>query len=143
MDHAPRNHKSLARLEVDRSALEIDDEVSVEHKKELIVLVVLVPVILALHDAETDHGVVDLAERLVVPAIGARADQSGHIDDSELRKFCVEKGSVRVVFRVGHVTILAVVCSLLTPSAVSKVRSPSHAFYWGWPQISLGDVRDC
>jgi hypothetical protein len=53
--------KTLARLQINALAFEIDDEMTVKDKEEFIVVVVLVPVILALHDAEADDRFVDLA----------------------------------------------------------------------------------
>jgi hypothetical protein len=41
---------------------------------------VLVPMVLALHDAETDDGIVHLAQRLVVPAVGTRIYQRGDVN---------------------------------------------------------------
>src|ERR1700751_1202205 len=37
-----------------RASLQIDDERAAEHEKELVVFFVLVPMVLALHDAETN-----------------------------------------------------------------------------------------
>ena len=54
---------------------------TIQDKEELIVLVVFVPVILTLHDAKADHCVVDLAQRLVVPLVGASLDEIRNIDD--------------------------------------------------------------
>src|SRR5690349_11589226 len=50
---ALRHDEAFLRLEDDAALLEIDDEVALEHEEELVVVVVLVPVILALHDTET------------------------------------------------------------------------------------------
>ena len=61
MNDAFRNDKPLSRLQLHRTILQIDDEAPVEHKKEFIVVVVLVPVLLALHYAEPDDGTVYLA----------------------------------------------------------------------------------
>ena len=41
-----------------------------EDKEELVIVVVLMPVILALQDTQPDNRIVDLAQRLVVPAVG-------------------------------------------------------------------------
>src|SRR6516165_7938957 len=42
-----------------------------EHEKEFVVVIVLMPMILALHDAEAYNGIVHLAERLIIPLVGA------------------------------------------------------------------------
>src|SRR5687768_16843396 len=57
--HALGHHIALARLEVDRLAFQVDDEVTLEDKKELVIVVMLVPVILTLQDTKPDHGLVD------------------------------------------------------------------------------------
>ncbi len=45
-----RDYKALARLQVDRLAFEVDDKMTVEHKEELVIVVVLVPMVFTLHD---------------------------------------------------------------------------------------------
>src|SRR5215207_3093570 len=59
-------HHSAWRHSV-RALLEIDEEPTFDDVEELVVGVVLMPVILALHDAEAYDRVVDAGERLVVP----------------------------------------------------------------------------
>ena len=80
MDDALRDNKALSLSKLDASILEIDDETTFEDKEELVVVVVFVPVILALHDAEPNDRIVHLAQRLVVPAVGTRRDQRGHVN---------------------------------------------------------------
>lgn len=55
MDNALRYDKTLSWLKIDRTVLEINDEVAVKHKKELVIVVVAVPVILALHYAKANN----------------------------------------------------------------------------------------
>src|ERR1700752_5403509 len=64
MHHAFRHHESLEPLQIDGAVLQVDDEVPVEKEEELIVVVVLVPVILTLHETQANPRVVDLAEFL-------------------------------------------------------------------------------
>src|SRR5205807_2594388 len=92
--HAFRNDEAFESLQIDRAVLEIDDEVPLEDKEELIVAIVLVPVILALHHPEADDGVVDLAECLVVPAVPAVRHERRHVDYAERRELDVEMGGV-------------------------------------------------
>ena len=61
MNDALRDNKPLLLRKLDTSILEINDKATVENKEELIVVVVFVPVILALHDAETNDRTVHLA----------------------------------------------------------------------------------
>jgi len=49
MHDAAWNHESLTRLQINRLVLQIDNEVTVKHKEELVFVVVFMPVILALH----------------------------------------------------------------------------------------------
>lgn len=80
MNDALRDHKALSLSKLDASLLEVDNETAFKNKEELVVVVVLVPMVLALHDAETDDRIVHLAQRLVVPAVGTRIHQRGHVN---------------------------------------------------------------
>lgn len=68
-----RNHAT--RGDTIRLRLEIDQERTVENKEELVVVSVLVPVILSLHDAEANDGFVHANERLIVPRLLNRGDE--------------------------------------------------------------------
>ena len=70
------NDKSLLWLQINRAIFKIDDEVPLQDKEELIVVVMFVPVVFALHDSQANNGVVHLAERLVIPLLGAGFYQS-------------------------------------------------------------------
>jgi hypothetical protein len=103
MDDAFGYDEAFSRLQIDRTVLEIDDEVAFEHEKELVIILVPVPVILALHYAEANHRIIHLAQRLVVPTIGAGLDQSRHIDRGERRKSDIQVCGIRIRFRIWHV----------------------------------------
>jgi pimeloyl-ACP methyl ester carboxylesterase len=47
--HSSRNYEALARTELHRAVVKVDEKLAFDHIKELIVMVVLVPVILALN----------------------------------------------------------------------------------------------
>jgi hypothetical protein len=81
MEGAFRDHEPLARLKVNGPAFKVDDEVAVQYEKELVVIVVLVPVILTLQNPQPDDRLVYLAQRLVVPRISAGLYQGRDIDD--------------------------------------------------------------
>ena len=70
MRHTLWNDEALIGQELDRSPLEIHDEPTAQDVEKLIVIVVFVPMVLALHDAEPHNGVVHLAQRLIVPLVG-------------------------------------------------------------------------
>src|SRR5262249_32888362 len=99
---APWHDEALERLELDRAVLEVDEEAALEHEEELVVLVVLVPVVLTLEDAEADDRVVHLAERLVVPGVVALRDERGHVDDAQGRELDVEVRRVGIGLRLTH-----------------------------------------
>ena len=58
MHHSFWNDEALTRQKVDRALFEIDDEASAKNEEELIVVIMLMPVIFPLHDAEPDNGIV-------------------------------------------------------------------------------------
>jgi len=102
MQDAARHDKALSCAEFDRTSFKIDDELALNDIEELVVGVVLVPVILALHHTESDHGVIHLAERLVVPLEPASVDQRLDVDNFESRIEDVETGLVRIGGGLGH-----------------------------------------
>jgi hypothetical protein len=55
MDNASRYDKAFSWLKIDGTVLKINDEVAFKHKKELIIVLVAVPVILALHYAKANN----------------------------------------------------------------------------------------
>ena len=55
MDDAFRDDKAFSWLQIDRTVLEINDEVAFKYKKELVIVLVAVPVILTLHYAEANN----------------------------------------------------------------------------------------
>jgi hypothetical protein len=61
MDDSLWYDKSLLPVELNAPILEVHDKAAVEDKEELVIVVVLVPVILTLQDAQPNDRVVDLA----------------------------------------------------------------------------------
>jgi hypothetical protein len=102
MQHAFGHDITFPWLKVDRFAFEVDDEVTVQHKEELVVIVVLVPVILALHDAQADDGLVDATERLVAPLVGAGIHKRLYVDDGESWELDVEVRRVGTFLALTH-----------------------------------------
>jgi hypothetical protein len=68
MPHAVRYHEALLPCELDSSILQVDQEAALDDIEELIFVGVVVPVILALDDAQADNGIVDPAQGLIEPA---------------------------------------------------------------------------
>ncbi len=65
------DNKALPRGEIDSRIFEVNEEPSIENEKELVDVLVLVPVILALNHCHSDNRIVYLAKRLVVPLVRA------------------------------------------------------------------------
>ena len=80
MAHTFGNNEALLRCKIDNAILEIDQEMSVENKKEFIDVFVFVPVLFALNYRQPDDRVVYFTKRLVVPLVGAGIGQLLHID---------------------------------------------------------------
>jgi hypothetical protein len=96
------NDKSLLWLQINRAIFEIDDEVPLQDKEEFVVVVMFVPVVLALHDSQANNGVVHLAERLVVPLLGAGFHQGWNVHQLERRKLDIEVSGVRIIMLFAH-----------------------------------------
>jgi hypothetical protein len=99
MVHAFGHDKALPRRKIDCAILQIDQETSLEDEKEFIDLLVLVPVILALHDRHPDDRIVHLAKRLVVPFVGTGICQLLYIDQLKGPVQNVEISFVRKILR--------------------------------------------
>ena len=69
MQHSLRYDESLALAELHRAALQVDQEFSFDDIKELVEIVVLVPVILSLDHTQPHDRVVHLAQCLIVPRV--------------------------------------------------------------------------
>ena len=91
------NDKSLLWLQINRAIFKIDDEVPLQDEEELVVVVMFVPVVFALHDSQANNGVVHLAERLVIPLLGAGFHQGWNVNQVERGKLYVEVSSVRII----------------------------------------------
>lgn len=102
MPDAFGNDESLPWLQINRAIFEINDEVSLQDKEEFVVVIMFVPMVLTLHDAEANNRVVHLAERLVIPLIGAGFDQSRNVHQAERWKLDIEVGSVRIILLLAH-----------------------------------------
>jgi len=99
MAHTFRHDEALAWQKIDGAIFEIDQEMPIEHEKEFIDLLVFVPVIFALHHGHPDNRVVHLAQRLVVPFVGAGIRQLLHIDQFNRSVQNVKVSPVRKILR--------------------------------------------
>src|SRR5262249_7120047 len=80
MSNAFWNDKALTWGQLDDFVLKVDQEFSIEHKKELVDVIVFVPVIFTLQHAESHHRIVHFAQRLVVPLVLAGISQLLHVN---------------------------------------------------------------
>src|SRR5262245_24419992 len=96
MNYSLWDHKSLLCSQVDASIFKIDDEMPLQHEEELVVVVVFVPVVLPLHYAESNHGIVDFTQGLVVPAVLANADQCRDIHQTQRGKLDAKMRCIRI-----------------------------------------------
>jgi hypothetical protein len=80
MAHTFRHDEALSRRKIDNAIFKVDQEMSIEDKKEFIDVFVFVPMILALDYGQPDDRIVYLAKRLIVPLVCARIGQLLHID---------------------------------------------------------------
>src|SRR5437667_10443701 len=80
MAHAFGHDEALLRSKIDDTIFEIDQEMSVENKKEFIDVFECVPMIFALNHRQPNNRIVHLAKRLVVPRVRAGIGEFLHID---------------------------------------------------------------
>jgi hypothetical protein len=140
MDDTFGNDKPFLWLQIDRPTLKIDDEVPLKNKEKFIIVLVFVPVIFALHDAKTYDGVIDLAKRLVIPAVRASSDERRDVHDTQPWKLHLQVGGVWVVFGVAQDKLLSFFFSRAranTTMAVSRAAVPSkptiickESYFW-------------
>src|SRR6516165_2461604 len=126
MHYALWDDKALIGQELDRSLLEIDYESAAQDVEKLIIIVVLVPVVLALHYAEPHDGIVHPAKRLIVPLVGDRLCQLIDIDQSEGIELYVEMRRVGKGFRFCHPQSPIVMVGELSGRPGAHARPPSR-----------------
>ena len=78
----------------------------------------LVPMVLALDDAQPDDRIVDLAECLVEPLVANRVDNGGNIDHLERGVLDIEMRGVREVGHLGRMRSIPAVYNLRTLGVV-------------------------
>ena len=93
-----RHDETLPRSKINDLVFKIDQEMAVENKEEFVDVIMLVPVVFALQNAEPHDRVVHLAKSLVVPFVRARIDQLLNIDYFERLVQNVEESLIRKIF---------------------------------------------
>jgi hypothetical protein len=99
-------NEALLRLKINRTVLKINDEMSLENEEELVIVIVLVPMVLTLHDTQTNNRIVHLAERLVVPLIRASRNERRDINEAKLWELDIKVRGVWVGLGVTHPGLL-------------------------------------
>ena len=94
--------ETLPGQEADCAIFQIDEQFAFYDIKELIVIVVLVPMVFAFHHAQADDGVIHLAERLIEPLVGAGTRESFLVDQFKGLMENIEPRFVRKIFASGH-----------------------------------------
>jgi hypothetical protein len=94
--------KSFLRTKLNGSTLQIEDQQAFQHKEEFIINIVLVPVMFAVPDAETDDGVIDPAKSLVTPIHLACVDHGRNVNRCKRWKSDRWIGGVEVCVAVCH-----------------------------------------
>jgi hypothetical protein len=102
VNHTLGDDKSLPGLQINGPVFQVDDEVPLEYEEEFVVVVVLVPVIFALQDTQSNNRIIHLTQRLVVPAVRARFDKCGNVNQAEGRKLDVEMRRIWEAFWIAH-----------------------------------------
>jgi len=100
-DTLGHNH-SLSRTELDRSAFEINQQLPLEHVEKFVIVIMLVSVVLALHNAKTHHGAIHLTESLVVPLVRTRIGERLFVNYLQWPVKDVQSRLVWKVFSAGH-----------------------------------------
>lgn len=83
MLHLFGDNKPLPRLQLHGSTFQIDQQHTIKDEEELIDIVVFMPVVFTLDDSHPNDRIVNLAQRLIVPFIGARIGELLHINQLE------------------------------------------------------------
>src|SRR5262249_7136500 len=129
MEDTARDGETLSREQFHRAALEIDEKPSVDDVEELVLLLVLVPVILALEHPEPHNRVVDLRQRLVVPAISARVSQGLQVDELQGLVQNVEMSSVRIGHLLTHTAAPPRTCGNASSPRARQSKIPRSLRY--------------
>ena len=127
MQHALRHGEALLRTQLDGSTLEIDDELSFNHVKELVLIVMLVPMEITVQHAKPDNAIIDLAQGLVEPLVFGLVLKRLHIDELERLELYIGMNRIRRL--ILHVNIpLRDSCKRpLQSGLLDRVVAPSAA----------------
>ena len=89
MEHTLGHGESLLWIQLNHAAFQINDKLALDDVEKLIFVIVLVPMELALQDAQTDNAVVDLTQRLVKPLVLRFLLQFAYVNQMQGRKLYI------------------------------------------------------
>jgi hypothetical protein len=135
--------KALTRLELDRFVFEVDQKISIEHKKEFVDVVVFMPMIFAFQNADPHHRVIHFAKRLIVPLVLARIDQLLNVNQLQRPVQNIQVSLVRKIFRFvyGHDVDLSTNCLGSARALACTVRRLAEQNFLS--ENYFNEVRDC
>jgi hypothetical protein len=81
--------------------LQIDQELALQNEKELVFVVVLVPVKFSLHDTKANDAIVHLTKSLVVPLLLPGGNEARYVHKLQKAKLHIEVNTVLVLFVQG------------------------------------------
>jgi len=99
MAHAFGHDEPLLRRKIDNAIFEINQKMSIENEKELIDVIVFVPMIFALNHRQPNNRIIHFAKRLVIPRVRAGIGQFLHIDQFKRSVQNVKVSPVRKISR--------------------------------------------
>ena len=102
VENAFGHDEALSGVQGHGSILEVDEKLALDHIEEFIIVIVFVPVIFAVKNAEANYRGVYLAKRLVVPLELAGIGELLFFNDLEGRVINVQTSFVGIRLRVAH-----------------------------------------
>jgi len=94
--HPSGDCHSLEGIQRNCSFFKVDQELTFENEKKLIVIIVLMPMILSLDDSHPHNAVIHLCESLIEPFVAASFDYCRNIYDFEMSKSYIKVCGVGV-----------------------------------------------
>jgi len=128
MAYAFRNDEAVTRAELNAPILKVDQEAALDYIEELVLVIVLMPVVFALHDSKPYHGVVHCTKGLVVPGVDAVICKLLYVNEFKAAKADVHVVDVPILHgRVAHVDIsklLVVQSDLNVRGLTAEIQRP-------------------
>lgn len=94
MDDTFRNGIALVCAERYRFVFQVNEQRTFENEEELVFSIMLVPMKVALENAQPNDAIVHLAKGLVVPFLAASGHEARHVDQLERTKLRIEMNVV-------------------------------------------------